>query len=262
MILLSPKETARREAGIAMRDRLSVAARNYAGQADRIQDTSDLPFFFTAYGIERPLRKWLERLCVTTLAHGHDLRTALREANVSLAGHHVEDDVIEACLIRGWLKPVAFTQRGLLFNTVNMGANAAHWSCWTFEPDGEFGEWLEGGPLPAIGCPLRQAEYDGQTVGLIFRSRELAIWQSGLDEIVLWEVGEHARRNPKDECGILRGELLDEVCCYSGYEAATLVDVTQSVDRLKQRSLAREGQALRQPKNRTESLPLFEEAAE
>lgn len=196
MILLSAHEEERRSAGICVRkDTRGRSSREsgcgagyYAGNPDRIDHTGDLPFLFEAYGIEPILRAWLERLYVTTFAHGHALRLALREAGPAAIDARIEDYVIEACLIRGWLWPDEYAPREA--TSIMMGPSPAYWSCWTFKPGSALGDWLEGGGLPVIGDPLRQAEYDGETRGLRFRTLErkaderdleIAIWDAYLD---------------------------------------------------------------------------------
>jgi hypothetical protein len=185
VILLSDVETARRQAGIDVRarERAGQVAGFCAGRPDRLEETSDLPFLFQAYGIERPLRRWLERLYVAGFAHGHALRIALLESPAAI-DRVCEEDAIEACLVRWWLRPVAYAPREA--TTIAYGAIPAYWSCWTFEPAGDLSAWLGGGGLPVIGDPLRQAEYDGQTAGMRFRALEQAAHDREL-ETALWD---------------------------------------------------------------------------
>jgi hypothetical protein len=231
MIALSEAEERTRRGSIETRGATGEQPHLYA-------ETDDLPFLFEAYRIEAPIRSWLERLYVTGFAHGARLRTDIADARHE-ANTLQTDAAIESCLLRNWLRPVAYKPREA--SALNMGANRVSWCAWSFEPANDVRAWLEGGMLSALGDPDRQAAYDGETRGMRFRAAEQRAYERDLDEAVhgeLWAVREMVDGGlippDADEDGCIDlTDLLARVRRLPRWRDVTLIDVDQSWQRLQ-----------------------------
>jgi hypothetical protein len=249
MIALSDVEVTRRRAGIEVRGG-SAFAGGYPSTPETLNETNDLPFMFEFYGYEAPLRAWLTGLYVTGFAHGHALRLALKAASVAAFDASNEDDVIEACLARGWLRPTVYSPREAW--SVNMGTTTVNWSGWGFEPAGDLRAWLQGARLPALGCPLKQAAYDGRCLGARFRAAEIQASERWLDHVIVRIVDE------ADEDDLSLREILSEAELWPSIAGVTMRDVETGVARLKQRGELVDSVVT--PKNRPTQLDLLEAA--
>lgn len=201
MIFLSDREAERQRE--SQRIRGPAAQCGYMGDAGRVAETYDLPFFFQIYKYEAPLRKWLTTLYVTGFAHGRELQVALKDACTAAWDANSTDYVIEACYLRGWLnpcgdKPTRDLEPYLHHQNRKYGADAVAWSKWGFEPAGNLQDWLEGGPLPAIGCELKKADYLGRLRGLHFREQEKKAYARDIDHD-LEAVYEYLQSLPADD---------------------------------------------------------------
>lgn len=109
------------------------------------------------------------------------------------------------------------------------GAATLNWSAWTFAPDGELGAWLEGAPLPVVGCPFKQAEYDGRCRGARFRAAEIQDNEAWLDKVVMWIIPEDGQISLED--------LLAEASTWPSVAGVTMRDIERSGERLKRLGL-------------------------
>lgn len=235
LVALTSEQTERRRAARDQRRRAYDSKAEWAplesSAVEMYDSASDLPFIFAGYrGSEASVRAWVTRCIAAGFAHGGQLREAFRD----LCPEHAwkADDVLEALIVRGLVRPVAFTPSDPYSMTsgINYGPTSPHWACWSFEPcEGASGAF----EVVPLGDELRTAEYLGRMLGQSWKAREEERAARRLRDAVLDAIHELADQAIEQGRGVLVSEMLEYVHAYSEWSDVTDAEVRRVVDRLK-----------------------------